>query len=154
MKFNELKVGMVIRHDPVVVTEEEMLAFAKAYDPQWFHVDAQRAKEGRWEGLIGSGWLTCAIAMRMAVDAVLHDSESFGSPGLEKIRWLAPVRPGDALRLEATVDSLRVSSRRDDLGIMRWTWRVFNQDDVQVLELEAASMFDLGGKPAAGAGPA
>lgn len=149
MKFNELKVGMVITHPPVVVTEEEMLTFAKAYDPQWFHTDPQRAKEGRWEGLIGSGWLTCAVAMRMAVDAVLHDSESFGSPGLEKIRWLAPVRPGDALRLEATVDSVRVSSRRDDLGIMRWTWRVFNQADAQVLELEAASMFDLGNTPAA-----
>lgn len=144
MKFNEFKVGMVITHPPVVVTEDEMLAFAKAYDPQWFHVDADRAVEGRWGGLIASGWLTCSIAMRMVVDKVLHDSESFGSPGLEKLRWLAPVRPGDALRLEATVDSVRVSSRRDDLGIMRWTWRVFNQDDVQVLETEATSLFDLG----------
>lgn len=144
MKFNEFKVGMVITHPPVVVTEEEMLAFAKAYDPQWFHVDVERAKAGRWDGLIASGWLTCSLAMRMVVDVALHDSESFGSPGLEKIRWLAPVRPGDALRLEASVDSIRVSSRRDDLGILRWTWRMFNQNDVQVLELEAASMFDLG----------
>lgn len=144
MKFNDFKVGMVISHPPVVVAEEEMLAFAKAYDPQWFHVDKEQAESGRWEGLIGSGWLTCSIAMRMAVDAALADSESFGSPGLERLRWLAPVRPGDALRLEATVDSVRVSSRRDDLGIMRWTWRVYNQNDVQVLELEVTSLFDLG----------
>lgn len=144
MKFNEFKVGMVIIHPPVVVKQDEMLDFARAYDPQWFHIDAERANTGRWDGLIASGWLTCGLAMRMAVDAALHDSESFGSPGLEKLRWMAPVRPGDAIRLEATVDSVRVSSSRDDLGIMRWTWRVYNQDDVQVLELEATSLFDLG----------
>ena len=143
MQFNEFKVGMVITHPPVVVTREEMLTFAKTYDPQWFHVDVDRADTGRWDGLIASGWLTCSIAMRMVVDAALHDSESFGSPGLEKLRWLAPVRPGDTLRLEATVDSVRVSSSRDDLGIMRWTWRVFNQEDNPVLELEATSLFDL-----------
>src|SRR5690606_24178859 len=107
MKFNEFKVGMVIEHPPVVVDEEQMVSFAKAYDPQWFHVDPERAKKGRWGGLIGSGWLTCSLAMRMAVDAALHDSESFGSPGLEKLRWTAPVRPGDALRLVATVNSVR-----------------------------------------------
>lgn len=144
MKFEEFKTGMVITHPPVIVTEDEMVTFAKAYDPQWFHVDAEKSKEGRWDGLIASGWLTCSIAMRMAVDSALHDSESFGSPGLEKLRWLAPVRAGDAIRLEATVDSVRVSSSRDDLGIMRWSWRVFNQNDVQVLELEATSLFDLG----------
>jgi len=148
MKFSEFQVGAVITHPPVVVTEEEMLAFAKLYDPQWFHVDAERAKEGRWGGLIASGWLTCSMAMRMAVDAALHDSESFGSPGLEKLRWQAPVRPGDALRLEASVDSKRVSSSRDDLGIIRWSWRMFNQRDEQVLELEVTSLFDLGGASA------
>src|SRR3546814_830264 len=136
MKFKELEAGMVVSHPAVVVNQEEMLAFARAYDPQWFHTDVERAKEGRWDGLIASGWLTCSIAMRMAVDAALHDSESFGSPGLEKLRWLLPVRPGDALRLEATIDSVRTSTSRDDLGIMRWTWRIFNQRDEQVLEVE------------------
>lgn len=144
MKFNDFQVGAVVAHPPVVVSQEEMLAFAKAYDPQWFHVDAERAKSGRWDGLIASGWLTCGLAMRMAVDAALHDSESFGSPGLEKVRWLLPVRAGDALRLAATVDSKRISSSRDDLGIIRWSWRVYNQRDEQVLELEATSLFDLG----------
>lgn len=82
--------------------------------------------------------------MRMPTEAVLHDSESFGSPGLERLRWIAPVRPGDRLRLEATVDTKRVSSTRDDLGIVRWTWRLYNQDDAQVLETEVTSLFDLG----------
>lgn len=144
MKFKKLEPGLVIHHGPVTVDEAEMLAFARAYDPQWFHVDAERARESRWGGLIASGWMTCGLAMRMATEAVLHDSESFGSPGLERLRWIAPVRPGDRLRLEATVDTKRVSSTRDDLGIVRWTWRLYNQDDAQVLETEVTSLFDLG----------
>ncbi|MHA3905284.1 MaoC family dehydratase [Castellaniella sp. WN] len=143
MKFKEFEPGLVIHHGPVIVDEAEMLAFSRAYDPQWFHVDPERARKGRWGGLIASGWMTCALAMRMAVEAALHDSESFGSPGLERLRWMHPVRPGDRLRLEATVDSKRVSSTRDDLGIVRWTWRLFNQDGAQVLDVEATSLFEL-----------
>lgn len=143
MKFKDFKNGMVIKHPPVIVTQDEMLAFAKLYDPQWFHTDSERAQKGRWGGLIASGWLTCSLAMRMAVDAALAESESFGSPGMEKVRWLLPVRAGDALRLEATVDSVRVSSSRDDLGIVRWSWRLYNQRDEQVVDLEATSLFDL-----------
>src|SRR5690606_2168044 len=139
MKFDDFKVGMVIHHPPVVVTEEEMLAFAKAYDPQWFHIDHEQAKAGRWEGLIASGWLTCSIAMRMAVDVALHDSESFGSPGLEKLRWLAPVRPGDALRFEATVGSVRITQRDDDVGINSLTGRMYKQSKVKVVDLEDTS---------------
>ncbi len=143
MKFNEFRNGQVIQAGPIVIEEQEMLAFAKQYDPQWFHTDPDRASQGRWGGLIGSGWLTCSLAMRMVVDSVLTGSESFGSPGVDRIRWMLPVRPGDTLRLEITVDSVRVSSSRDDLGILRWTWRMYNQRDEQVLELEATSMFDL-----------
>ncbi|NYT67767.1 MaoC family dehydratase [Pusillimonas noertemannii] len=143
MKFSEFRNGMIIHHEPVVLGQEEMIAYAKQYDPQWFHTDVDKAEAGRWGGLIGSGWLTCSLAMRMAVQAALHDSESFGSPGVERIRWMLPVRPGDALRLEITVDSVRVSSSREDLGIVRWTWRMYNQRDEQVLEVEATSLFDL-----------
>ena len=144
MKFSEFQDGMVIQHPPVVLDEKTMLDFAKQFDPQWFHTDPEQAKEGRWGGLIGSGWLTCSLAMRMATDAALVGSESFGSPGVDKIRWLLPTRPGDALRLELTVNNVRVSETRKDLGIVRWTWRVYNQNDDQVLELEATSLFDLG----------
>jgi|SRR5690606_10121567 len=148
MKFSELRNGMVIHHPPVVIDEAEMLDFAKRYDPQWFHTDPQRATEGRWGGLIGSGWLTCSLAMRLVVEAALHDSESFGSPGVERVRWMHPVRPGDALRLEINVGSVRISSTRSDLGIVRWTWSLYNQDEVQVLDMEVTSLFDLGTKPA------
>ncbi|OZI31356.1 acyl dehydratase [Bordetella genomosp. 10] len=143
MKFAEFKQGMVIKGGPVTVTEAEILAFARQYDPQWFHADPARAAEGRWGGLIASGWHTCALAMRMAVDAALHDSESFGSPGLGEVRWRVPVRPGDQLRLEARVQAVRTSSSRPDLGITSWTWVVLNQHGESVLELDATILFDL-----------
>ena len=143
MKFSELKIGMVLTHPPVVVEKQDMLDFSRQYDPQWIHLDEERAENGRWGGLIASGWMTCGIAMRMAVETVLRDSDSFGSPGLENLRWLSPVRPGDSVRMEATIDSKRVSSSQPDLGILRWTWRLYNQHDVQVLEVEAVNMFDL-----------
>jgi len=143
MKFSEFKPGMVIHHPPVAVQQADMLAFAEKYDPQWFHTDVARAQAGRWQGLIGSGFLTCALAMRMVVDAALHDSEAFGSPGMESVKWLKPVRPDDALRLEATVLSTRRSRAKPDLGILNWTWRLFNQVDEAVLELTVTSLFDL-----------
>ncbi len=143
MKFDEFEVGMVIHHPLVKITQTEMLEFAQKYDPQFFHVDEERAKQSHWNGVIGSGWLTCSKVMRMAVDAALHDSESFGSPGLESLRWLYPVRPDDSIRLEAVVTAKRVSSSRDDLGILRWVWNVYNQDDQQVMEVDATSLFDL-----------
>lgn len=143
MKFAEFVPGTVVKAGPVQVNHDEMLEFAKRYDPQFFHVDEQAAKESHWGGIIASGWFSCALTMRMACDAALHDSESFGSPGVEKLRWLAPVRAGDSLRLEATVDTVRISESRPDLGIVRWTWRVFNQDEIQVMEVEAISLFAL-----------
>lgn len=146
MKFAELRQGMVIKGGPVKVSREEVLEFARKYDPQWFHVDEQRAQEGRWGGLIASGWHTCALAMRMAVDAVLHDSESFGSPGLGEVRWRVPVRPGDELTLHARVQGARTSASRQDLGIITWTWFIYNQHDEVVLELDATSLFDLSGQ--------
>ncbi|AKQ54880.1 MaoC family dehydratase [Bordetella hinzii] len=146
MKFAELRQGMVIKGGPVKVSREEVLEFARKYDPQWFHVDEKRAQEGRWGGLIASGWHTCALAMRMAVDAVLHDSESFGSPGLGEVRWRVPVRPGDELTLHARVQGARTSASRQDLGIITWTWFIYNQHDEVVLELDATSLFDLSGQ--------
>jgi acyl dehydratase len=117
---------------------------ARQYDPQWFHTDVERAAQGRWGGLIASGWHTCALAMRMAVETMLHDSESFGSPGLGAVRWRVPVRPGDDLRLEARVQGVRRSTSRNDLGIITWNWNVLNQHDETVLELDATSLFELG----------
>lgn len=143
MKFEAFKAGQVITAGPYQVSAEEIMNFAGQYDPQWFHTDPQAAALGRFDGLIASGWHSCAIAMRLIVDSALSGSESFASPGLEYVKWPAPVRPGDRLSLHATVLETRRSSKSPQLGVLRWRWRLLNQDEVEVLELEATSFFDL-----------
>lgn len=143
MKFAEFHAGQVITAGPCTLTEPELLAFARAYDPQWFHVDAQAAAQGRFGGLIASGWQTCGIAMRLAVQAALEGSESFASPGLAHLRWPHPVRAGDALSLRATVIETRRSRSQPGLGLLRWRWQLFNAQGDEVLDLEATSLFDL-----------
>jgi len=142
MRFQEFQVGQLLRSGPHQVEESEIIAFARAYDPQWFHTDPQRAAAGRWHGLIASGWHTCSIAMRLICEGPLRQSDSIGSPGLTYLKWLAPVRPGDELRVEAKVLETRASAS-GRTGIIRWQWRLLNQDDTAVLDLEATSLFDL-----------
>ena len=143
MTFDQFHPGQRLTYGPAGISEAEILAFANAYDPQWFHADVERARAGRWHGLIASGWHTCAIAMRLVVDGALRESESFGSPGLEYLKWLAPVRPGDALTVHAEVLDVRRSERNPTLGVLRWRWQLVNQGGAAVLELVATSLFDL-----------
>ena len=143
MRYDDFHVGQVIEAGPRVVTEAEILAFARDFDPQWFHTDPAAAARGPFEGLIASGWHTCCLAMRLVADAALHGSESFASPGLAYVKWPHPVRPGDRLRLRAHVLEKRRSDSRRELGILRWQWRMLNQDGREVLELEATSLFRL-----------
>ncbi len=143
MKFAEFTPGLVIEAGPYHVTEDEVLAFAKAWDPQWFHTDPEAAAQGRHGGLIASGWQTCGIAMRLIADKALHGSESFASPGLAYLKWKHPVRPGDDLRVRATVLETRVARSQPTMGILRWHWQLANAEGVEVLELEATSLFDL-----------
>jgi acyl dehydratase len=144
MKFSEFKVGQLLQFGPVTISEAEMLAFARHYDPLWFHLNPARAAKSRWKGLIASGWQTAAIAMRLVAQGALQGSEAFGSPGLEYLKWLHPVRPGDALRVTVEVLEVRRSHREPTLGILRWRWLVQNQRDVVALDLIATSFFDLG----------
>ncbi len=144
MKFADFQTGQIIEAGPYEISQAEIIDYASAYDPQWFHTDAEAATQGRFGGLIASGWHTCGIAMRLIVETVLVGSESFASPGLEYVRWPAPVRPGDLLSLRAEVLDARRSSKSPELGILRWRWYLINQEDTQVLELEATSFFDLG----------
>lgn len=145
MKFADFHAGQRIHAGPNVLTEAEVLQFARSYDPQWFHADPAAAAAGRFGGLIASGWHTCAIAMRLLVDTALTGSESFASPGVAQVRWPHPVRPGDTLRLLATVTEVRRSSSRPQLGIVTWRWQLFNGQDTEVLDLVATSLFDLTG---------
>ena len=143
MKYVEFIPGQVITAGPYELTEPELLAFATAWDPQWFHTDPEAATHGPHGGLIASGWQTCGIAMRLAVDHVLAGSESLASPGLSYVKWTRPVRAGDSLSFTATVLDTRRSASKPELGILRWRWQLFNQYQVQVLDLEATSLFKL-----------
>jgi acyl dehydratase len=147
MRFAEFHAGQVITAGPYEVTEHELLAFAGQYDPQWFHTDAEAAAQGRFGGLIASGWHTCGIAMRLVAQAALAGSESFASPGLDYVKWPHPVRPGDQLSLRATVVETRRSRSQPGLGILRWRWQLFSAQGREVLDLQATSLFDLGASP-------
>jgi acyl dehydratase len=143
VKFAEFRAGQRITAGPLTLSEHDIVTFARAWDPQWFHTDPERAAQSRWNGLIASGWQTCAIAMRLAVETALTDSESFGSPGLEYVKWPNPVRPGDALTLHAEVLEARRSQSQPHIGLLRWRWRLLNQLEQPVLDLAATSLFDL-----------
>ena len=142
MRFDQFKAGMVINGGRRAVTEAEIIEFATRYDPQWFHTDPVRAQNSRWKGLIGSGWMTCSIAMDLAVKSVLTDSESIGSPGVEQLKWLNPVRPGDELELRIEVMETR-HSRSGAVGIVKWRWVLTTQAGAQVLDLIATSLFQI-----------
>jgi acyl dehydratase len=143
MKFAEFHAGQVMQAGPYPVDEAELLGFATAYDPQWFHTDPQAAAQGPFGGLIASGWHTCGIAMRLAADRCLKGSESFASPGLAYVKWPNPVRPGDTLNVRVTVLEVRTSAKNSMLGILRWRWQLYNQKRNEVLDVEATSLFDL-----------
>ena len=100
------------------VTAEEIKSFAREFDPQPFHLDEEEGKASVLRGLSASGWHTCAMLMRMMVDGYLGQSASLGSPGLDELKWLKPVRPGETLAARYTVLSKRVSAKRGDTGIV------------------------------------
>ena len=154
MLFQHMQVGQRLRSGPRRVSEEEIIEFASRYDPQPFHIDATRARDSRWKGLIASGWMTCAVAMEMAVKLILAESDSLGSPGVDQLRWVNPVRPGDELTLLVEFLEKRLA-RNGVTGVIRARWVLTNQEQLTVLEMSVISLFDLaeaGGDPA-GSGP-
>ena len=143
MKFAELTAGKCFILGPATVSAQEIVEFAGKYDAQWFHTDPLRAESGSWNGLIASGWHTCAIAMGLVSRQILDGSESYASPGLNYLKWPHPVRPNDQLTLHVTVLEAKTSSSKPWLGIIRWQWVLRNQLEVAVLDLEATSLFKL-----------
>ena len=143
MRFAELTPGRIIDCGTATLSEEEIVQFGRAYDPQPFHTDAAHAMASRWQSLIASGWQTCGIAMRLAVRTILDGSESLGSPGLSSLKWENPVRAGDVLRCTVEVIERRTSRSNPSLGIVRWRWRLANQRGAPVLDTEVTNLFDL-----------
>jgi acyl dehydratase len=122
-------------------TREEIIAFASQFDPQPFHLDDEAAKASVFGALCASGWHTCSMAMRLMVTNFLHQAASLGSPGLENVKWLKPVLPGDILRLEHSIVETRPMSKRPDVGLVRTEWNMFNQHGDKVLHMEGWGMF-------------
>ena len=146
--WEDFRVGEVREFGNYQVTREAVLAFAREFDPQPFHLDDAAAEASLFGRLAASGWHTCAMAMRMLCDAYLLESASLGSPGIESLKWLAPVYPGDMLSVRFTVLESRRLASRPGVGLIRSSWRVLNQDGVAVLTMEGHGMFRQRAVPA------
>lgn len=116
--FEDYTVGMVDEFGAYEVTEQEIVEFARRYDPQPFHIDPEAARASVFGGLIGSGWMTGSIMMRLMVDHYISRTASMGSPGLDEIRWVRPVRAGDVLRVRITVTGAKRSASKPDRGVI------------------------------------
>ena len=119
----------------------EIVEFAERFDPQSFHVDEEAASRSPFGGLIASGWHTASVCMRLYVDALLGDSSSMGSPGVEQLRWTAPVRPGDTVSASVTVVETRASSTRPGRGTVVMQWEAINQRGEVVLRMLGRGLF-------------
>ena len=133
--------GRVFESAPRSLSEEDIVRFAREYDPQPFHTDAEAARHSPFGGLIASGWQTCGVSMRLMCDGHLLETSCVGSPGLEELRWLKPVRPGDALRLKSTVIASTPSAKQANRGTVLFLWETFNQNGEVVLSMRGRQMF-------------
>lgn len=139
--WEDFPVGQVRAMGRHTFAEAEMITFARQYDTQRYHVDAEAARATVFGGLIASGWLTCAIGMRGMCDAYLARSACLGSPGLDSVRWLKPVRPGDTLEYRARVLEARPSSSRPEAGLVKFLWDAVNQSGEVMLAMEGWQLF-------------
>lgn len=139
--WEDLQAGSVRDLGTTSVTAEEIKNFAGQFDPQPFHLDEEAGRQSLFGGLCASGWHTCALVMRLTVDNMLRDSSSLGSPGLDSLKWLKPVYPGDVLSLRHTILESRPLRKRPDTGLVRSRWDVTNQKGEPVLEMEGYGFF-------------
>ena len=126
---------------PRTLGADEIVRFAREYDPQVFHTDEEGAKATPFGGLIASGWQTCGVMMRLMCDGYLIDSACLGSPGLDELRWLKPVRPGDALRLRTTALEQTPSRKDSSRGTVKFRWEVLNQNGEIVCSIVGRQLF-------------
>jgi len=139
--WEDFKAGEVHQIGEKRLDKDEIVAFGRQFDPQPFHVDEAAAKASMYGGLIASGWHTVALVMRMMCDSYMLDSASLGSPGIDNLKWLRPVRPGDTIRAQRTTLEVRASASRPEMGLVKTRWEVFNQNGEQVMTMEGYGMF-------------
>jgi acyl dehydratase len=139
--FEDFEPGQDIDLGTRTVTEDEIVACAREFDPQPFHLDRGAAEASIFGGVIASGWHTCSMMMRMVVDGLMNRSASMGSPGLDGVRWLAPVRAGDTLNVHYRTTRVKASTSKPDRGIVWSTWVALNQHGETVCTVEGMGMF-------------
>jgi acyl dehydratase len=139
--WEDLKVGSVRDLGTVTLSAEEIKDFAVRFDPQPFHIDEAAGRRSIFGKLCASGWHTCALAMKLTVENFLHEAASMGSPGVENLRWLKPVYPGDTLHLRQKIVESRALRTRPDVGLVRSAWEMSNQNGDAVLQMEGYGMF-------------
>jgi len=134
--FEDYVPGMSETLGPITMTESAIIEFAQRYDPQPMHTDPERAGAGAFGGLIASGWHVCAAGMRMLTEQILGRSHTLGSPGVENVRWLKPVRAGDTLAYRVIVAEARPSASKPGVGLIKHKWEARNQAGELALTLE------------------
>jgi acyl dehydratase len=139
--FEDFEIGSSQVYGSYFVSEEEIIEFASKYDPQPFHLSDEAGKAMIFGGLCASGWHTGSIAMRMTVENMPENSAGLGSPGLDELRWVKPVFPGDTLHMKSTVAGKKESKSRPELGIVFLLNEVFNQKDELVMSFKPIVMF-------------
>jgi acyl dehydratase len=147
--FEDFHPGQEIALGSRTVTEEEIIAFATQFDPQPFHIDHEAAARSPYGGVIASGWHTCSMMMRMVVDGMMASASSMGSPGLDNVRWILPVRAGDTIAVSYLTTAVKASASKPDRGVVWSTWRAVNQNGELVCTVEGMGMF--GRRPAGAA---
>ena len=138
--FEDYVAGSVHEFGSISISAEEIIGFAELYDPQDFHTDPEAAARSRFGGLIASGWQTCGLMMRLYSAHYLTHNASLASPGIDELRWLVPVRPGDTLSLRVTVAEARRSSSKPDRGLIRSAIEVLNQQGDIVMTMLAMNL--------------
>ena len=141
LHWEDFPAGAVRDCGSTLVSREAVLDFARQFDPQPFHVDDEAAKNSLFGGLAASGWHTCSMAMRLMCDAYLLRSTSLGSPGIDELRWLQPVRPGDRLRAAVEVLAVKASQSKPDRGVITVQQALINQHGERVLTLIGRGMY-------------
>jgi acyl dehydratase len=139
--WEDFRAGDVFELGTRTITREEIVSFAAQWDPQPFHLDEAAGARSSFGGLVASGWHTASVCMRLYVDALLLGAASMGSPGLEELRWPAPVRPGDTLSVTLTVLETRPSARAAERGTLLLRWEATNQHGVLVLHMTGRGLF-------------
>lgn len=134
--FEDYVPGLVVEIGPIAVDEASIIAFGRQFDPQPFHIDPQAAATGPFGGVIASGWHTASLMMRLLVDHLLPSAAGLGSPGVDELRWLRPVRPGDRLTLKITITDAQRSRSKPDRGLVRTDNEVRNQDGEPVMTVK------------------